>query len=465
MLSITYEFAKIDPPGIHLTCMHNNKDSQQMFLMDLLIRRCQKGLPRELGAVAKAEGMEPAVLARGISSGRIVVPKNPARKHKACAIGEGCTVKINVNIGTSGSRCDPAMEMKKANAALANGADALMDLSTGGDLVAIRKKILKLDTTVGTVPVYEAVRRAGNAGDVTADLLFKVIREHCKQGVDFLTLHCGVNLQALEALKADPRLMGVVSRGGSFHCAMMMEREEENPLFSEYDYLLEILAEYDVTVSLGDGMRPGCLQDAGKLAKSVEYNTLGLLARRAQDAGVQRMIEGPGHMPLDQVGYNVKMIKEITDNAPLYLLGPLVTDIAPGYDHVVGAIGGAAACLNGADFLCMVSPSEHLALPDVADIIEGTRVAKIAAHIGDTVRRPEGWRMDREVKMAEARHELDWDGQFRHALYGENARKIHERDGATETCSMCGDLCAVKMVNELFGTGKKGKKGTKALKK
>jgi phosphomethylpyrimidine synthase len=426
-----------------------------MFLMELLIRRCQKGLPRELESVARAEGMEPARLARGIVNGRIVVPKNPARKHQPCAIGEGCTVKINVNIGTSGSRCDPALEEKKAQAALDNGADALMDLSTGGDLVAIRKKILKLDTTVGTVPVYEAVRRAGNAGDVTPDLLFKVIREHCKQGVDFLTLHCGVNRQALDALKADPRLMGVVSRGGSFHCAMMMQRDEENPLYAEYDYLLEILAEYDVTVSLGDGMRPGCLQDAEKLAKSVEYNTLGLLAKRAQSAGVQRMIEGPGHMPLDQVGYNVKMIKEITDHAPLYLLGPIVTDIAPGYDHVVAAIGGATACLNGADFLCMVSPSEHLALPDVADIIEGTRVAKIAAHVGDTVRRPEGFRMEREVAMAEARHELDWDEQFRLALYGEHARKIHERDGATDTCSMCGDLCAVKMVNELFGTGKK----------
>jgi phosphomethylpyrimidine synthase len=315
--------------------------------------------------------------------------------------------------------------------------------------------MLMLDTTVGTVPVYEAVRRAGNAGDVTGDLLFKVIREHCQQGVDFLTLHCGVNRQALAALRADPRLMGVVSRGGSFHCAMMMERDEENPLYAEFDYLLEILAEYDVTISLGDGMRPGCMQDAEKLAKSVEYLTLGTLAKRAQAAGVQRMIEGPGHMPLDQVGYNVRMIKEITDHAPLYLLGPLVTDIAPGYDHVVAAIGGATACLNGADFLCMVSPSEHLALPDVADIIEGTRVAKIAAHIGDTVRKHEGWRMEREVQMAEARHELDWDAQFRLALYGDNARKIHERDGETETCSMCGDLCAVKMVNELFGTGKK----------
>ena len=421
-----------------------------MFLMDLLIRRCRKGLPRELGAVARAEGMEPEVLARRIAEGRVVIPKNPARKHGLCAIGEGCTVKVNVNIGTSGSRCDMALEEKKAKAALANGADALMDLSTGGDLVAIRKKILKLDTTVGTVPIYEAVRRAGNAADVDADLLFKVIREHCRQGVDFLTLHCGVNRQVLDALRADPRLMGVVSRGGTFHCAMMMQREEENPLYAEYDYLLEILAEDDVTVSLGDGMRPGCLQDAEKLAKSVEYMTLGTLAKRAQAAGVQRMIEGPGHMPLDQVGYNVRMIKEITDQAPLYLLGPIVTDIAPGYDHVVAAIGGAEACRNGADFLCMVSPSEHLALPDVEDIIAGTRVAKIAAHVGDTVRRPEGYKMEREVKMAEARHDLDWDAQFRLALYGDHAKAIHVRDGDTDTCSMCGDLCAIKMVRELF---------------
>jgi len=401
--------------------------------------------------------MEPERLARRIAAGRVVVPYNPSRKHRLCAVGEGCTVKINVNVGTSGSRCDPALEIKKAQAALDNGADALMDLSTGGDLAAMRKKILKLDTTVGTVPVYEAVRRAGNAADVTPDLLFEVIREHCRQGVDFLTLHCGVNLQALDALKADPRLMGVVSRGGAFHCAMMVQRDEENPLYSEFDYLLEILAEYDTTVSLGDGMRPGCLQDAEKLAKSVEYNTLGLLAKRAQAAGVQRMIEGPGHMPLSQVGYNVRMIKEITDHAPLYLLGPLVTDIAPGYDHVVAAIGGAAACLNGADFLCMVSPAEHLALPDVDDIVEGTRVAKIAAHVGDTVRKHEGWKSDREVQMAEARHELDWDAQFRLALFSDHARQIKCRDGDLETCSMCGDLCAVKMVNELFGTGGKKK--------
>ena len=228
-----------------------------MFLMDSLIRRCASGIPPELIGVARAEGMDPARFARGIEAGRIVVPANPNRVHRQCAIGEGCQVKINVNIGTSGTRCDPALEEEKAKSALINGADALMDLSTGGDLVAIRRKILAFDTTVGTVPVYEAVRRAGNAAEVDADLLFRVIREHCQQGVDFLTLHCGVNRQALAALRSDPRVMGVVSRGGSFHCAMMMQRDEENPLYAEYDYLLEILAEHDVTISLGDGMRPG----------------------------------------------------------------------------------------------------------------------------------------------------------------------------------------------------------------
>jgi len=430
-----------------------------MFLMDLLIRRCSRTVPDIVAAAARAEGIDPERMARAVAGGRVAIPKNPKRKHAPCAIGEGCRVKVNVNVGTSGPHCDPALEVRKAKAALANGADAIMDLSTGGNLPEIRKKILALPTTVGTVPVYEAVRRAGSAADVDADLLFKVIREHCRQGVDFLTLHCGVNRQALAALRADPRIMGVVSRGGALHCAMMVQRDEENPLFAEFDYLLEILAEYDVTISLGDGMRPGCLQDAEKLAKSVEYVTLGTLSQQALSAGVQRMIEGPGHMPLNQVGYNVRMIKEITDNAPLYLLGPVVTDLAPGYDHIVTAIGGATACMHGADFLCMVSPSEHLALPLEDDIVEGTRIAKIAAHIGDTVRRPEGYRDKREVAMAEARKDLDWEKQFQLALYGDVAKKIHARDGELETCSMCGDLCAIKVVRELFeGPGEKSKK-------
>jgi phosphomethylpyrimidine synthase len=230
----------------------------------------------------------------------------------------------------------------------------------------------------------------------------------------------------------------------------MDQSGEENPLFSEFTYLLEILDENEVVISLGDGMRPGALHDAGRLAKATEYLTLGRLSRICRQKGIQCLIEGPGHIPLSQVGYNVRIIKELTENAPLYLLGPVVTDIAPGYDHVVASIGSAVACMHGADFLCMVSPSEHLALPGIEDIIEGTRVTKIAAHIGDGVRKGIAWQEERELPLVLARKDLDWEGQFRHALFGEHARIIHERDGVTDTCSMCGDLCALKLVKEIF---------------
>ena len=416
--------------------------------MQTLIGECKRGIPETVYNTAKSEGIDAEKLRRAIASGRAVMPSLRIREHKNCAVGEGLRVKVNVNIGTSGTRCDTYLEIKKARCAIEEGADAVMDLSTGGDLVKIRSEILKFDTVIGTVPIYEAVRRAGNAADVTADILFNTIRDHCKQGVDFLTLHCGVNRETLKALRQDKRTMGVVSRGGSFHTAMMIESGEENPLYKEYDYLLEILAEYDVIISLGDGMRPGAIIDADKRAKSVEYLNLGELAQRAQDAGVMRMIEGPGHIPVDQIAYNVRMIKEVTNYAPLYLLGPLVTDIYPGYDHVSGAIGGTIAAMNGADFLCMVSPSEHLALPDVEDIREGTRVAKLAAHVGDRVRFGDGWFNSGEKAMAEARHALDWDEQFRIAAYGEHAKKIHDRDGKIETCSMCGDLCAIKILDK-----------------
>jgi phosphomethylpyrimidine synthase len=424
-----------------------------MCLMHSLIAGCRSGIPSAVERVAGTENLSPEEIARGVVQGRITIPTNPRREHRLSAIGEGCRIKVNVNVGTSASRCDGALEMEKARTAVAYGADTIMDLSTGGDLVAMRRQILSLDIPVGTVPIYEAVRRAGSAADVDADLLFQVIREHCAQGVDFLTLHCGVNRDALAALRADPRIMGVVSRGGAFHIAMMVHRDEENPLYSEFDYLLEILADAEVTISLGDGMRPGCTDDAGRLAKSVEYVTLGGLAKRALSSVVQRLVEGPGHIPIDQVGYNVRMVKEITGGAPLYLLGPLVTDIAPGYDHMVAAIGGAVACMHGADFLCMVSPSEHLALPSVGDIVEGTRVAKIAAHIGDMARIPESRKIERD--MADARKALDWERQFKVALTGDHARVIHERDGMLDTCSMCGDLCAIKLVRELFLEEKK----------
>ena len=402
-----------------------------------------------LNAIRAAESIEKDRLVRLIQAGRVVVPQNPRRPHPPCVIGEGCRVKVNVNVGTSQGLCDPALEKEKAEAAVHNGAHSLMDLSTGGDLPAIRQIILASPVPVGTVPIYEAVRRAGSVRDVDADLLFTVIREHCRDGVDFLTLHCGVNQDVMRSLREDPRRMGVVSRGGSFHVAMMAAQEEENPLWSEFDYLCEILAEYEVVVSLGDGMRPGCHEDASREAKTVEYLNLGRLARQAHHLGIPRMIEGPGHMPLEQIGYNVRMIKELTDHAPLYLLGPLVTDIASGYDHVVGAIGGAIACKHGANFLCMVSPSEHLALPRVHDIIEGTRASVLAAHVGDLLAGREDAR-DREIMMGKARQELDWEKQFSLSLFPEVARSIHDRDPEKETCSMCGDLCAVKMVRDLF---------------
>jgi len=415
--------------------------------MHSIIQSCLHGDLSGVVEAAKSEGMTPEALSRNIIAGRTILLKNEVREYKPCAIGEGTTVKINVNIGTSGVTCDPAKEMVKAQAAIDNGADAIMDLSTGGDLPAMRKEILKLAIPVGTVPIYEAVRRAGNVVDLTADILFSVIRDQAKQGVDFMTLHCGVNLEVLDALTLDPRVMGVVSRGGSFHTAMMLSSGEENPLYKEYDYLLEILDEYDISLSLGDGMRPGAFVDSMKLAKSQEYLTLGKLARRAREKGVQRMIEGPGHMDYNEIPYNVKMIKEITDFAPLYLLGPLVTDIAPGYDHITAAIGGVAAASAGADFLCMVSPSEHLALPNVDDIIEGTRVCKVAAHVGDLSRRRDA-ELPRQAKMAEARKNLNWQAQYDLSLFGEHAKEIHDRDGECETCSMCGDLCAIKIVEQ-----------------
>ena len=415
--------------------------------MHSIIQNCLHGDLSGLADVAKSERMTKEVLSRNIIAGRTILLKNAARDYAPCAIGDGTNVKINVNIGTSGVTCDPAKEIVKAQAAIDNGADSIMDLSTGGDLPAIRKEILKLGIPVGTVPIYEAVRRAGNVVDLTADILFSVIRDQAKQGVDFMTLHCGVNLDVLDALKLDPRVMGVVSRGGSFHTAMMLSSGEENPLYKEYDYLLEILDEYEISLSLGDGMRPGAYVDSTKLAKSQEYLTLGKLARRAKDKGVQRMIEGPGHMDYNEIPYNVKMIKEITDFAPLYLLGPLVTDIAPGYDHITGAIGGAAAAAAGADFLCMVSPSEHLALPNLEDIIEGTRVCKITAHVGDLSRRRDV-EIPRQQKMAEARKNLDWQAQYDISLFGKHAKEIHDRDGVCETCSMCGDLCAIKIVEK-----------------
>jgi phosphomethylpyrimidine synthase len=329
-----------------------------------------------------------------------------------------------------------------------------MDLSTGGDLKETRRTILKeVDVPVGTVPIYQAALEKAEERavvDMNSDDMFNAVRNHAKDGIDFVTIHAGVNQNSLARLKLSGRILDVVSRGGAFLVAWMIHNERENPFYEEYDYLLEIADEYDLTLSLGDGMRPGCISDASDRAKFAEAITLGELVKRAREEGVQAMVEGPGHVPLDEIEASVKIIKHVTDFAPLYLLGPLVTDIAPGYDHFVSAIGGAVAGMYGADFLCMVSPSEHLALPSVNDIKEGTIVTKIAAHVADLVKegqREKARQLDDE--MAYARKDLDWKKQFEIAMTAEEAQRIrNSRLSKSDACSICGDLCAIKMVKE-----------------
>jgi phosphomethylpyrimidine synthase len=368
------------------------------------------------------------------------------------------STKINANVGTSRDYDNPAEEVEKANVAVEYGADAIMDLSTGRENDAVRRQLAReLAVPLGTVPIYHAARKRNTVVDMTSDDIFNSLREHAREGADFATVHCGVNLKSLDALRRDPRLMNVVSRGGAFTIAWMIHNEADNPLYSEFDYLLEIAQEYDLTLSLGDGMRPGCMHDASDRAQWTELLTLGELVDRSRAADVQSIVEGPGHVPLDEVGMSVEAMKKLTGDAPLYLLGPLVTDIAPGYDHIVGAIGGAVAGLHGADFLCMVTPSEHLALPTADDIREGTIVTRIAAHVADTVK--EGQRdraRTQDLTMSQARSELDWQRQYATAIDGRRAKHIREtRMTASDACSMCGDLCAIKIVKEALKESKK----------
>jgi phosphomethylpyrimidine synthase len=368
------------------------------------------------------------------------------------------STKINANVGTSKDYDNPAEEIEKGKIAVEHGADAVMDLSTGREIDAVRRRLVReLDVPIGTVPVYHAARKRAAVVDMTADDMFNSLREHAKDGADFATVHCGVNLKSLEALRRDPRLMNVVSRGGAFTVAWMIHNETDNPFYEEFDYLLEIAKEYDLTLSLGDGMRPGCMRDASDGAQWTEVITLGELVRRCRAADVQSIVEGPGHVPLDDVGMSVAAMKKLTGDAPLYLLGPLVTDIAPGYDHIVGAIGGAVAGMNGADLLCMVTPSEHLALPTKDDIREGTIVTRIAAHVADTVKEGQKERARaRDLEMSQARSLLDWDRQYRAAIDGGRARHVREtRMTASDACSMCGDLCAIKIVKDALEEGRK----------
>ncbi|MFA5336342.1 MAG: phosphomethylpyrimidine synthase ThiC [Candidatus Omnitrophota bacterium] len=411
-------------------------------------------ITREMRQVAKAEGIDPKVLSVKIAEGKAVIPcnlLNRNRKRKLCGIGEGLRTKINANIGTSGDSSKLSSELRKLKISVENGADAVMDLSTGGDLKMIRKAILKGSAVpVGTVPVYEAVVRSVRANrpisSISRDDIFSVLEEQAAEGVDFFTVHSGVTLEAVGRLKKEGRITGIVSRGGAILAEWMVRNGRENPFYEDFDRILDIALKYDVTLSLGDGMRPGCLADATDRAQIQELITLGELAQRASERGVQVMIEGPGHVPLDQIGSNILMEKKICRGAPFYVLGPLVTDIAPGYDHITSAIGGAVAGAAGADFICYVTPSEHLGLPSADDVKAGVIAARIAAHAADIAKGVKG-AIDWDIAMSKARKKRDWNRQIGLSIDPKTAKEYRKRtySALKDTCTMCGQYCSMKI--------------------
>ncbi|NIV43554.1 phosphomethylpyrimidine synthase [Candidatus Bathyarchaeota archaeon] len=405
--------------------------------------------------VAKDEDEPLQRIVHRIAKGTVIIARNVRRENvHPIGIGEGLHTKVNANIGTSADLFDLNLEIEKAKIAVKYGSDTLMDLSTGGDIDEIRRAILKaVDVPIGTVPIYqaaiEATKRKGAIIHMTEDDIFNTIENQAKDGVDFMTVHCGVTQQIVKRIAKHPRLMGVVSRGGTFLAAWILHHKKENPLYANYDYLLEIAKEYDFALSLGDGLRPGCIFDSTDWPQIQELLTIGELVERSRATDVQTMVEGPGHLPLNHVESNVQLEKSICKGAPFYVLGPVVTEIAPGYDHIVGAIGGALAGLAGADFLCYLTPSEHLGLPELEDVKEGVIATKIAAHAVDIVK--VGTKATcRDLNMAKARANLDWKKQFENALDPEKAMKIHGRLELkrSETCSMCSEYCALKILEE-----------------
>ncbi len=402
---------------------------------------------------AKRENITTAELMTGVAKGVIAIPKNIHHDFEnITAIGAGVSTKINANIGSSKDYPEAEHELQKLCVCLKAGADAVMDLSMGGDLGSIRREILaNCPVPLGTVPIYQTVaevveRQKKEIGEVTVDHIFKTIEEQANDGVDFMTIHCGITKSTMKTLAGHQRLMGVVSRGGSFTIEWMSYNNKENPLYEHFDDLLAILKEHEVTLSLGDGIRPGCLADATDRGQVQELIHLGELTQRAWEAGVQVIIEGPGHMPLNQIEANILLQKRLCHGAPFYVLGPLVTDIAPGYDHITGAIGGAIAASAGADFLCYVTPAEHLKLPSAEDVKDGVIASKIAAHAADIAKGLPG-AMDRDVAMAECRNRLDWKGQIDLSLDPEKARRFRDEGGTYkgDACSMCGSYCAIKV--------------------
>ena len=411
----------------------------------------------QMEQVAQQEGVDAEFIRRGVAEGTIVIPANAEHKNLVpCGIGQGLKTKVNANIGTSSDFGDIDTELEKLRVAIDCGADTVMDLSTGGDISAIRRTIITSSSVpVGTVPIYqagiEAIERCGAIVKMTIDDLFTGIEEHARYGVDFMTVHCGVTRSAIAKLKQQGRVTDVVSRGGAFLIGWTLHHQRENPLYEYYDRLLEIAREFDVTLSLGDGMRPGSLADATDRAQVEELLVIGELVQRAQQAGVQAMVEGPGHLPLNQIETNVQLEKAICKEAPFYVLGPLVTDVAAGYDHITGAIGGAIAAAAGADFLCYVTPAEHLSLPDPEDVRQGVIASRIAAHAGDIIKGVKGaeeW----DRRMSVARKKLNWEEQAKLSLDPERSRQVHGKHAsAGDACSMCGEFCAMELVEKYLG--------------
>ncbi len=410
----------------------------------------------EMEKVAKEENIDIQKLIKQLSKGYITIPRNINGKSVPKGIGKGLTTKINANVGSSSEIENIETEVEKAIVAVKYGADAVMDLSTGSHLKEIRKEIMQaINVPIGTVPIYEAAVEAseekGAVIHMDEDHMFNAIINQAKEGVDFMTIHSGITMDTVEKIKNSERIMGIVSRGGAFLAAWILQNEEENPLYKNYDYLLEIAHEYDVTLSLGDGLRPGCLADASDIPQIQELIILGQLVERAREAGVQVMVEGPGHVPLDQIEANMKIQKTICKGAPFYVLGPIVTDLAPGYDHITSAIGGAIAASSGADFLCYVTPREHLAIPDVKAVKEGVIASKIAAQAADVAKGiRSAW--DSELQMAKARRCFDWKKQFELAFDHETPRKYRESTPTRgDMCTMCGEFCALRIVRDNLG--------------
>lgn len=408
----------------------------------------------EVKAAGLAEGITAEQLSQDIAAGVSVIPINRNHKIKPIGIGRSMRTKINANIGTSKDKVSLDSEMEKLQVLVKYGADAVMDLSTGGPIKELRRMMLQRSPiAVGTVPIYEAAVMAaeqkGSIARMTPDDLFSVIEDHAADGVDFITVHSGLTMKAVERLKQEGRILDIVSRGGSFLLEWMVYNEKDNPLYEQYDRLLEIALKYDMTLSLGDGMRPGCLADATDRTQIEELLTLGELRDRAVERNVQVIIEGPGHVPLNQVELNVRIEKEICKGAPFYVLGPLVTDIGMGYDHITAAIGGAVAGAAGADFLCYVTPSEHIRLPSIEDVKEGVIVSKLAAHAADIAKGIPG-ALDADIKMARCRKALDWNGQIGLSLNPDKVREWRAEVPPTETdvCSMCGEFCAIRTVEK-----------------